>query len=282
MVLAGDGFDPGAVRHAVVWQPPAGFFRGLSGLLGIHNLGAGVDALMARPDLPSGVPVLRLLDAGMGAQMVEYCLYGILHFHRRMDDYRRAQVRGSWQELPAPETARRRVGVLGLGALGRQVAAAAAGLGFPVRGWRRGGAPVAGVETFHGPEALAPFLSGCDILVNLLPLTDDTRGLLNRERLGMLPAGACLINAARGAHVVTDDLIAGLDSGHLRGALLDVFDVEPLPVDHPLWRHPRIVATPHIAAQTLVGPAVAQIADNIRRLEAGQTPVGLVDPEQGC
>ncbi|GAA0580542.1 glyoxylate/hydroxypyruvate reductase A [Caenispirillum bisanense] len=269
------------VLYAVVWQPPPGELGRFPNLRGIFNLGAGVDAILRDPTLPAEVPLMRLADAGMGPQMVEYCLYGVLHFHRAMDLYRRDQTAGAWTPRPFKSAADRRVGVLGLGALGSAVAQGIAGLGFKVMGWSRSPRQVEGVSTVAGRDILPRFLGRTEILVNLLPLTPETRGLINADTLAALPAGACLVNAARGAHIVEADLLAALDSGHIRGALLDAFEHEPLPADHPYRHHPAVTVTPHIAAQTIPMEACKQIVANIKRLEDGRPPLNLVDRATG-
>lgn len=213
---------------------------------------------------------MRLADAGMGDQMVEYCLYGVLHFHRDMDHYRRDQAEGGWTPRPFVAASQRRVGVLGLGTLGAQVADAASAFGFDTAGWSRSPKVLRKVRTFSGIDQFDAFLARTDILVNLLPLTNETRGILNAETLRKLPRGACLINAARGAHVVESDLLNALDKGHIRGCLLDAFDPEPLPADHPFRRHPGVMVTPHVAAQTIPREACYQIVNNIKRLEDGR------------
>lgn len=269
------------VAYALVWQPPAGVLGGFPNLRGIFNLGAGVDAILRDPTVPADVPLMRLADAGMGPQMVEYCLYGVLHFHRAMDLYRRDQTAGAWEPRPFVAAEDRRVGVLGMGALGTQVAQAIAGFGFKVMGWSRSAKQVEGVTTVAGRDILPRFLGRTEILVNLLPLTDETRGILNADTLAALPAGACIVNAARGAHIVEADLLAALDGGRIRGALLDAFDTEPLPTEHPFRRHPGITITPHVAAQTIPLEACRQIVANIKLLEAGRPPQNRVDRGSG-
>ncbi|KAA5606951.1 glyoxylate/hydroxypyruvate reductase A [Roseospira marina] len=271
-----------AIQYALVWSPPPGLLASLPNLRAVFNLGAGVDAILAARDaVPASVPVVRLADAGMAPQMVEWVLHGVLHFQRRFDDYAREQAAGRWTRLPVRPAPRTTVGLMGLGVLGGAVARVLVSLGYAVRGWSRRPKTVPGVETFHGTDGLAPFLAETEILVCLVPLTDETRGLLNAETLRRLPAGAAVINAARGAHIVDADLLALLDAGHLRGAQLDVFEPEPLPNDHPFWRHPRVRLTPHIAAVTKVEPTCDQIADTIRRLERGEPLAHQVDRHAG-
>lgn len=273
-----------AIRYALVWHPPAGLLASLPNLRAVFNLGAGVDGVLGTPaikELPAHVPLIRLADAGMAPQMVEWVLHGVLRFHRRFEDYAAEQAAGRWSRLAVKPAAETRVGILGLGVLGQAVARQVRALGYQTRGWSRRPRSLDGMATFAGAEGLTPFLAETDILVCLLPLTPETRGLLNAGTLGRLPRGAALINAARGAHVVDADLLRLLDAGHLQGAQLDVFDQEPLPASHPYWTHPRVRITPHVAAETLPGPACDQIADAIGRLERGDTPPHVVDRQAG-
>ncbi len=267
--------------YALVWRPSADFFDGLTGLRAIFNLGAGVDALLTHPALPENVPIVRIVDGGMAAQMAEYALYGVLHVHRRFDTMADQQVRGVWADPGICDPSETRVGILGLGALGLGVIEKLRPFGFPLSGWSRSYRAVEGVQTYAGLESLPDFLGTCDVLIVLLPLTDDTRNLLSAERLALLPPGASLINLARGALVDETALLARLNSGALRFALLDVFHQEPLPPDHPFWRHPRVIVTPHASAATLPGPAIAQIAANIAAFERGEPMVGVVDRGRG-
>lgn len=268
------------LAFALVWKPPAGLLATLPDLRAVLSLGAGVDHILEDPALPD-VPLIRLEDAGMAEQMVEYGVYAALHYHRRMDIYGRRQEAGAWRKDPGVSAADRTVGVLGLGVLGGAVARALVDLGFQVRGWSRRPRSMAGIEMFSGPDDLPAFLGGAEILINLLPLTPSTTGLLDAARLAALPPGACLVNMARGAHVVEADLLAALDSGHLRGAMLDVFETEPLPPENPLWRHEAVIVTPHVAAQTIASAAKAQVIEALARLRRGEPPPGLVDREAG-
>ncbi|MBB4287351.1 2-hydroxyacid dehydrogenase [Roseospira goensis] len=276
-----DTGPPEAVTYAMVWRPPLGLLPSLPNLRAVFNLGAGVDGILSDSDVPDDVPVIRLADAGMAPQMVEWVLHGVLRFHRRFDEYEVEQAARRWTRLAVAPAGRTRVGLMGLGVLGQAVARQLTALGYAVRGWSRRPKTVDGVACFNGRDGLDAFLAETDILVCLLPLTRETRAILNRDTLGRLPRGACLINAARGGHLVDADLIALLDKDHLRGAQLDVFDPEPLPADHPFWSHPRIRVTPHVAAVTLIEPACDQIADIIRRLERGEAPAQAVDRTAG-
>lgn len=278
--------DSQPADYAVVWHPPHGMLAGRSGLKGVFVLGAGVDALMDQvrlhPDmLPESVPLLRLEDAGMAQQMVEYTVATVLRYYRRLDEYDRQQSRGEWQELALPARDTFVVGVAGAGVLGGKVAMALRGLGFPVRCWSRRTKPIPGVTGFAGEASLGAFLSGVQALVNLLPNTPQTAGFLNIALFARLNCGAYIINIARGAHLIERDLLDAMAQGHIAAATLDVCRQEPLPRDHPFWSAPRITLTPHIAATTLPPLAMDSIADNIRRIEAGQTPLGRVDRPNG-
>ncbi len=282
--------DSAPADYAIVWRPPAELFTPRAGLRAIFVLGAGVDALLAHErrapgTLPSDVPLVRLEDTGMATQMAEYAVYAALRYMRRFDEYELAQRQhGSharWHVLePHPREAFH-VGVLGLGALGAHVAKALASFGLPVRGYSRSAKMIDGVATFAGEAQWPQFLNGVKLLVNLLPSTPATDGILNRETFSQLARGAYLINLARGAHLVEQDLIDALDEGHLAAATLDVFAQEPLPADHPFWRLPRVTITPHISALTLREPAVEQIARKIEALSRGEAISGIVDRRRG-
>lgn len=269
------------ISYALVWRPPVDFFDGLTGLRAIFNLGAGVDALLAHPGVPKNVPIVRIVDGGMAAQMADYALYGVLHVHRRFDQMAAQQKRRLWADPGICDPCETRIGILGLGALGLGVVEKLRPFGFPLAGWSRSFRAVEGVQTYAGLEALPAFLSACDVLIVLLPLTEETRGLLSADRLALLPGGASLINLARGALVDEAAVLERLNSGALRFALLDVFHQEPLPPDHPFWSHPRVIVTPHASAATLPGPAIAQIAANITAFERGAAMVGVVDRAKG-
>ena len=273
--------EPRRVSYALVWRPQPGLLASLPNLKGILSLGAGVDHVLLDPRLPAGVPIVRMVDAGLAAQMSEYALYGVLHFHRSMQQYADQQRRVLWRQVPAVPAQQRTVGILGLGVLGGDFARKVVPLGFNVIGWSRTPKSLAGVTAFNGPAALGEFLGRTEILANFLPLTPDTAGILGASTFGQLPRGACIINIARGAHLDERDLLAALDDGRLGGAMLDVFQREPLPPEHPFWHHPRVVITPHVAAQAIAELMVAQVVDSIRRIEQGERPLGLVDRGRG-
>ena len=276
--------DAAAVTVAVVANPPPGSLAGLSGLRLIQSVWAGVDRLLADPTLPADVPLARMVDPVMTAAMVQTGVWAVLSLHRRFDDYARQQAAGQWRVWPQVRAGDCRVLVLGLGEMGTALAARLLSLGYPVSGWRarpgHGAAP-AGLLPWQGPEQLDAALAQADVLVNLLPLTPATRGLLDARRLARLPAGATLVNLARGAHVVEADLLAALDAGHLRHAVLDVFAAEPLPSDHPFWQHPRVTVLPHAAAQTDIDSAADQVALNVVALQRGLPLRHLVSRERG-
>jgi glyoxylate/hydroxypyruvate reductase A len=265
----------------LLWKPPPGLVEQLRGVKAIFNLGAGVDSIADLAVLPRSVPLVRLDDAGMAEQMVEYVIHAVLRRYREFDAYAGQQGKGLWQPRPRRPKSDFTVGILGAGVLGAAVAGALATLHFPVRTWSRRHSAIAGVTSFAGMSDLDTFLSATRLLVCLLPLTRETEGLLDRVRLSRLPRGADLVNVARGALAVDADLLDLLDAGHLASATLDVFRDEPLPREHRFWHHPRVVLTPHVSAVTLVEESVQQITDKIRRLEAGLPISGVVDRGRG-
>lgn len=281
VVTADDEFDAGQVRWVAAWNPSEGLFARFPKLEAVFALGAGVDAFVRRDDLAADIPLIRLLDAGMAEQMVEYILWATLTVQRDFDSYADLQRQSKWQEHTARTKDQMRLGILGLGALGQQVAKSLAGYGYPVSGWKRSSLELEGVKVFTGDEGLQQLVQQSDVLISLLPNTPQTRGLLDGKLLGQLPKGASLVNVARGVQVVDEDLLDLLDRDHLRFAALDVFHQEPLPTDHPFWEHPKVSVTPHMAAATLPEPAVEQVVANLKKLEAGEEPQGLVKAESG-
>jgi glyoxylate/hydroxypyruvate reductase len=227
------------------------------------------------------VPITRIMDDGLVGQMSEYALYWGLWHHRDIEKYAASQRAKKWKPEEFIDTIHRRIGVMGLGTIGQDTAKKFAALGFPTAGWSRTAKTLPGIETFHGTDGFAKFLARTDILVAVLPLTRETRGILNAKAFATLPKGAYLINMARGAHVVDEDLLAALASGHLSGAALDVFNTEPLPADHPYWTHPKVHVTPHIAGATNPRTASPGVVENIKRLRAGQPLIHTVDVKSG-
>jgi glyoxylate/hydroxypyruvate reductase A len=273
--------NPEDVEFAVVWAHPPGDLLAYPNLRAILSLGAGVEHVLRDPDLPDGVPVVRLVDRALTRDVTQHCLHWVLHFQRRYHVYRDQQARRHWARaaFPAPEDFR--VGILGIGELGSALARLLLPLGFAVAGWSRDPKSVDGVTSFHGAAGLPGFLAATDMLVGLLPRTPETEGLLNRQRLALLPQGAFLLNVGRGATIVDDDLIALLDEGHLAQACLDVFREEPLPAGSPFWTHPKVIVTPHAAGPTNDASAVREIAGNIRRVMRGETPHPVVRRDLG-
>jgi glyoxylate/hydroxypyruvate reductase A len=272
--------DPARVQYALAWKPPKGFFARFPNLKLVTNLGAGVDSLVGRDDLPD-VPITRLSDDGMVQLMTSYVLFSVIRYARDIHIFERAQRRGEWHYVHPRALSDIRVGVLGLGELGAPAAKALAGLGFDVRGWSRSKKSIDGVKCSAGLDALDGFLAATEILVILLPLTPDTRGLLDARRLSLLPKGAKVINASRGA--VTDEsaLLAALQSGQIAEATLDVFTVEPLPKDHAFWRMENVLITPHLASITVPEAAAREVAESIRRVRKGLEPLHRIDPRRG-
>ena len=273
--------DPADIDYALVWRPEPGLLASLPNLKLILSLGAGVDHILCDPHLPRDVPIVRLVDPYMTDAMSEYVILQVLRLHRQDFDYRGQQEAGIWRELDQKNAVERPVGILGFGELGQDAARKLMGLGFDVALWGRRQRTGAGLRSYAGKAGLPALVGRSEILICLLPLTPETEGILNASTLAMLPKGAALINAARGGHLVEEDLLAALASGRLSTAVLDVFREEPLPAGHPFWRHPRIVLTPHIAATTHPRTAAPVILDTIRRFEQGLPLFNRVDPTQG-
>jgi glyoxylate/hydroxypyruvate reductase A len=269
------------IRYALIWRPDPEALLRLPNLKAILVLGAGVDVALSHPGLPASIPVVRLLDAGMADPMAEYALHAVLHFQRRMREYAVHQQDANWRPLPWKLAQEWPVGVMGLGIMGGLIARRIAALGYPVAGWVRSPRTVEGIEVFAGMNNLRQFLARTRVVINALPLTPETQDILGAKAFAAMPAGAFVVNIGRGAHLVDEDLIDALDSGHLEGAMLDVFRQEPLPASHAFWRHPKIVITPHVAAPTIIAAAEIQVIENIRRLERGEPPLGVVDRNKG-
>ncbi|MFM9916100.1 MAG: 2-hydroxyacid dehydrogenase [Rhizobacter sp.] len=273
--------DDATIDIAIVANPPPGALCGLTNLRLIQSLWAGVDKLLADPTVPSGVPIARMVDPAMNAAMAETALWAVLSLHRGFFTYAAQQRAVQWQPLVQRRADEVAVAVLGLGQMGRTVALRLADQGYRVSGWSLRPTTLPSIDTCTGDHALKPLLSRADIVVNLLPLTPATRGLLCAPMFDVMRRGASLVNLARGAHVVDADLLAALDRGHLLHAVLDVFTTEPLAPDHPYWLHPSVTMLPHAAAQTDARSAAAVAAMNVRRLRAGEAPEDRVDRARG-
>ena len=273
--------DPAAVRIALVAKPPAGALASLPNLELICSLWAGVDRLLADPTLPRQIPLTRLIDPQLTASMVESVLLHVLTAHRQVPRYRLQQARAEWTQLDQPGAADRTIGILGFGELGRACAEALLPLGFRVLVWGRSARTHPQVECAHGATGLARVLARADILLCLLPNTNETRGLLDAARLASLPAGATVINVGRGAAIDDAALLAALDAGRIETAILDVFQTEPLPPGHRYWRHERVWVYPHVAAETDARSAARTVADTVRRFRTGARLPERVDSGRG-
>lgn len=273
--------DLADIEAAVVAKPPPGLLQSLPNLKLIHAFGAGVDAILADKTLPRHVPLTRVVDDRLTMAMTEYVLLHVLRFHRQVETMAANQRNKTWKWLPPVDAAERVIGIMGMGTLGTAVAEKLRPFGFQLVSWSRGLKAVDGVTSFHGDEHLDSFLRLCNVLICLLPLTPQTRGIISRRTLSLLPKGAYIINAGRGGHVVEADLLHALDSEWLSGATLDVFDEEPLRDSHPFWTHPKVTVTPHNAADSIPAQVAPQIIDNIQRMMKGQPLLRLVDYARG-
>ncbi|NMT62979.1 2-hydroxyacid dehydrogenase [Marinobacter orientalis] len=267
--------------YAIVWQPPAELFERETRLKAVFNLGAGIDGLLAVPNLPPHLPMVRLEDAGMSVQMAEYMLHQLVEASRGMETYREQQRENIWKIHRPIKRSEWPVGIMGLGHIGKRVARTLADLDYRVNGWARSDHTLDRVTTYAGANRLTDFLGSTRVLVNTLPLTEETRDILNRQLFSQLMPGAVVINVGRGEHLVEDDLLEAIDSGQVARASLDVFRQEPLPADHPFWQRPEITITPHISARTLRDATLEQITRKIRAHYNGQPITGIVDTGRG-
>lgn len=264
--------DVDSVEYVLTWMPPIGDLKRYPNLKAIFSIGAGCDHILRDPDVPRSVPIVRLVDDVSVRDMSHFALYWVLHFQRNFHLYANQQRDGVWQRHPYLDVSDHCVGVLGLGGMGAPIARAIADQGFKVIGWSRSQRDVAPITCHAGLGELPTLLAASSIVVSVLPLTEETSGLLNRERFGQMRKGSFLINIGRGPVIDDADLIAALDSGQLAAAALDVFSVEPLPGEHPFWNHSRVHVTPHAAGPTKDDSAIAQIVRNIERMERGDHP----------
>lgn len=270
---------PEEIRYILTWTAPPDLHR-FRNLEIVFSIGAGVDQFKTEA-LPSNVMLVRMVEDGIVRMMQEYVTLAVLALHRNLKTYIGQQAAATWRSLPVRQAAQQRIGILGLGMLALAVIERLRPFGFPLAAWSRSERHLEGVDCNHGPDGLTPFLARTDILICLLPLTQDTQGLLDGRLFAALPAGAALVHVGRGAQLDHDALIAALDEGHLSGAVIDVTEPEPLPSEHAFWRHPKIILTPHIASVTQPESAARAVIDNIKRHRGGLDPIGLVDRNRG-
>jgi len=272
--------NPAEVHYILAWEPLTNLAEQFANLRLLYAAGAGVDQFdLAR--LPADVSLIRLVDSSMAEIMAEYVLFSVLAMHRDILAYQEDQRSGRWQPRPIVHASQRRVGIMGVGNLGRAALDRLQPLGFQLSGWNRSLKEVPGGHCYVGPDELEAFLGQCDILVNMLPLTPETAGILNAARLDCLPHGAGLINVGRGAHVIETALLSALNEGRLGGAVLDVLAQEPPTQDNPLWKHPRVLLTPHVASDVQIEGGVALIVENLRREREGMPLLNVVDRSKG-
>ncbi len=269
--------SPGDADYAVVWNPPALLFQREPKLKYLFNLGAGVDALVKSPDLPENLPVVRLEDGGMAAQMAEYVIHFLTQQSRNFPAYAKEQKQSNWHKYPSIKRQTWKIGIMGAGIIGTKIAQICAALEYPTSIWSRSAKNISGVKSFAGHDQFQQFLAETRVIINVLPLTDTTKGILCTATFKQLQPDAMLINIARGNHLVESDLLDCLADGTLKKAVLDVFQVEPLPKDHPFWQHENIIITPHISGQSLLRETVEQIANKIKMLENGEAISGIIN-----
>ena len=277
----GEEVPPEAIEMAAVWKHPPGSLNIFPNLKGIHCLGAGVDFILEDTSIPQTLPVMRVVDPFLASDMAEYVLAQVMASLKDLHRYKEDQLSGKWNPRPYTRIKDVTVGIMGLGTLGRAVAELLGSAGFSLVGWTRASDPEVEFPTFRGDDEKKPFLGQSDILVCLLPLTPDTRGILDYELLSGLPKGALLINVARGPLLVDGDLIRALEAGLLSGACLDVFHTEPLPASHPFWQHPGVHTSPHVASVSDPDSVAPQIVDNYRRLMGGRPLKNEVSRKRG-
>ncbi len=274
--------DLGKIDYILTWKPEPGLLARFPNVKAIFNMGAGVDALLEDKALPTNIPIVRLVDPLLTSGMVEYVAHWVLHFHRQFHTYAAQQKNREWKEYPPPFTAKRAIGFLGIGELGQASAAALQGLGFKnIAGWSRSKKEINGIENFAGMDELSAFMSRTEILITLLPLTGDTREIINAANIANLPDGACIINPGRGGLVNDDDLIAALKVGKITAAALDTFAPEPLADASPYWEMENVYVTPHIASLTVAGSAATVTAKMIKKIEGGGQPENIIDITAG-
>ena len=273
--------DVNDIHYALAWRPPHGELAKLPKLKAILSFAAGIDHMTGDPDLPRNVPIVRAVSDASKHAMSSFCAAQVLRFHHRLDLYAEFQKQGVWKQVLPRDMSETAVGILGLGVLGLDLAQRLLALGFPVNGWAKSNKPEPGVRLFHGQQGFFDCLTASSVIVCLLPLTDETRGILDARAFAAMPKDSYVINVARGGHVVVPDLIAAIDSGHLAGATLDVFEPEPLPADSPLWKHSRITVTPHTAGRMSSARVASNMVEMLREVTSGAPLRNTVDWSKG-
>jgi glyoxylate/hydroxypyruvate reductase A len=281
LVLDDAASDFAGIRYGMTWKPRAGLFDRMPDLEALFVLGAGVERFLDDATIPLKIQIVKMAEPGLTQSMEHYVLWQVLNHHRRFWELEAAQREARWIDQTYPAPWERKVGVMGLGALGEATARLLKRFGFDTRGWSRSTKAIDGVTVCSGAEQIGAFLDGLEILVCLLPLTSETIGILNADIFRHLAPGAGLINVGRGAQLNEADLLSALESGQLTAASLDVFATEPLPETHPFWRHPRIFVTPHLAADVDPESSVLAIQRQIARFEAGQGLEHVADRKRG-
>jgi len=277
-----DDGDVNEIKYAVVWKHPHGILKKYPNLKAILSLGAGVDHILSDPDLPKDLPIVRLVDVKLTHEMCFHALHWVLHFHSDHYLYMNQQLDKKWLQHGSMQPEDRSVGIMGLGNIGKGIGDSLVSQGFKVLGWGTSQKSSLGdIEYFFGDEQLGVFLGKTNILINVLPLTKDTTNLLRKQELQRLPRGAFIINMGRGGIVNETDLLSLLDEGHITAAAMDVFEQEPLPANNPLWSHPSVYITPHIAGQSNPKSSAKTIAENIRRIEDDELPFPIYDITKG-
>jgi len=277
-----DEGDVNDIEYAVVWKHPRGILNQYPNLKAILSLGAGVDHVISDPELPEGLPIVRLVDKKLTHEMFLHSLHWVLHFHSDQYLYRIQQQSREWIQQSSVQSEDRTIGIMGLGNIGKSIGDSLVNLDFNVVGW--GARPknsLGEINYYYGQEQLAVFLRQSDILINVLPLSENTKNILTKNELKLLPEGSFIINIGRGGIINESDLLSALDSGHITAAALDVFAQEPLPENNSLWTHPSVYVTPHIAGQSNPRSAAKTIAENIRLIETGEDPYPIYSLNSG-
>ena len=277
-----DDGDVNEVEFAIVWKHPRGILKKYPNLKAILSLGAGVDHIISDPDLPEGLPIIRLVDKKLTHEMCLHSLHWVLHFHSDQYLYRSQQLKHQWIQQSSIQTEDRTIGIMGLGNIGRSIGELLVNQGFNVIGWGANKkSSITGIQYYFGQEQLSDFLSNTNILINVLPLTSNTANILTKNELSLLPKDSFIINIGRGGIIDEDDLLALLDEGHIKAVALDVFAQEPLPENNSLWEHPSVYITPHIAGQSNPNSAAQTISENIHLIQKGELPYPIYSASNG-